>query len=562
MIKFEISKRIINTTILMALILVLIISIVISIINEKSNIQSELQLSQQNRKQLQKSESVTLSLLLVESRFREYCLTFERPVLENYKTEVKNLAENIRIMLTTVSENPSGEAASISHILTEKTKEAEMYARLKSITDSLIFSIGSLEKNQFEIEKYIVVRSNNKIDTLSVNETRETYKKGLLKKIKSAIVGEKLQQNVSTKIRVQSPDKENILNPDWLSPLSAGSGKTNYSNFSELGQKNHELKDSELKLIKINNQFIAEIRKLNDKIRTNFINHEAEQNTSFVNSIHHSTSFLQYTLIFLMFLACYLVVYNLFLAYKNNKFQEHITTLNHKITKESLQKDKFFSVIGHDLMTPFSGLLGFSDMLCEAARKGSMEDAIEYSAIINQSTKRILNLLQNLLTWARLQNGQIKYMPKPTNIDELVSNSMLILSPFARNKEIELSWSVTDDLKATVDSTIISSILQNLVTNAIKFTNRGGKVTVTSLIESGNLNFIISDTGVGMDEKQLNKLFKLDNTSSARGTDNETGTGLGLIISKEFIELHQGVIRVESIVGKGSVFNIAIPLTL
>jgi signal transduction histidine kinase len=138
---------------------------------------------------------------------------------------------------------------------------------------------------------------------------------------------------------------------------------------------------------------------------------------------------------------------------------------------------------------------------------------------------------------------------------------MLILSPFARNKEIDLSWSVPDDLKATIDSTIISSILQNLVTNAIKFTNRGGKVTVTSLIESGNLNFIISDSGVGMDEKQLNKLFKLENTSSARGTENETGTGLGLIISKEFIEIHQGKIWVESIVGKGSVFHITFPLT-
>lgn len=560
MLKIEVSKRLITTTTLMALILVLIITLIISIINEKSNIQSELNLSQQNRKQLHKSESVTLSLLLVESRFREYCITFERPVFDSYKTEVNNLAENIRLMLETVSNNPANDAESISKILTEKTEEAEMYARLKLITDSLIFNIGNLEENQIEIEKYIVIRSDKKIDTLSVSETNETYKKGLLKKIKSAIVGEKVQQSVSTKVRVQSQAEEDILRPEWLSVMQGGKGKLNMSNISELGLKNNELKESELKLIEINNRFISEIRNLNDGIKIRFRNQEEEQNSSFVNSLHNSTNFLQYTLIFLMILACYLVGYSLFLAYKNNKFQEHITSLNKKIMKESIQKDKVFSIIGHDLMSPFNAILGFSDMLAEASRRGSAEDTVQYASIINQSTKRILNLLQNLLLWARVQNGNISYSPQLTQINKLVSDCMLITSSVAQHKDIILKWDVSAGLEARIDPNMINSVLQNLVTNAIKFTKQKGTVSLKSFIESDNLNFIISDSGVGMSEQQLDKLFKTENTSSTKGTDNEIGSGLGLIICKEFIELHHGNIWAESSLDKGTIFYISIPL--
>jgi signal transduction histidine kinase len=453
------------------------------------------------------------------------------------------------------------EEASITKILEKRTKEADIYVRLKQVTDSLIFSVGVLEENQIEIEKYIGHRSDGRIDTLIYTETKETYKKGLLGKIKSAIVGEKVQQNVSTKILVQSPKEGTNLNQDLTQTVPPTSKSANSTNIRELVQQNQKLKGSELKLIKLNNSLIAEIRRLIDDIKSNIRIQEEAQNNSFLNSVRNSTDFLQNILIVLMILACILAGYIILLAYKNNKFQDHIISLNEKITSDSIQKDKFFSIIGHDLMNPFNALLGFSEMLSEATKKGDKEDSIEYSAIVYQSARRIFNLLQNLLVWSKMQNGKIKYSPKLVKVDELISDSMMIVTPIARNKEIKLSWNVSEDVTATLDSNMIGSVLQNLVTNAIKFTERGGLVTVNAFVESGAINFTVSDTGIGMSEERQNKLFKLDKTSSSKGTDDEVGTGLGLIICKEFVESHQGKIWVESTLGKGSKFCFSIPLS-
>ena len=553
--KFKLPNRLITTTILMSLILVLIIGIIISLIYERGRIQAALNLSQQNREQLLKTESVTESLLLVEARFKEYCTTFETKFFEEYKAQVHTLSENIRLLQQTVQHESTEKDNRITQIFEEKNKEAGIYVRLKQITDSLMSSVSNLEEKQPEIEKYFNPLGS-RIDTLSITETREMYKKGLLGKIKSAIVGEKVQQNINTKLRVQSAG-ERINFGEELRRTSQLS--TSPANIKKLVQKNLELKESELKLIYINNSLIVEIRKLIDEIKSNIKSQETEHNNTFLNSVRHSTDFLQNTLVVLMLLACILAGYILFLAYKNNKFQEHIISLNQKVTKDSIEKDKFFSIIGHDLMNPFNALLGFSEMLNEAVKKNQHEELSECSSAVHQSAKRIYNLLQNLLVWSRMQNGKMKYSPRSVKIDELISDTMMILIPVARNKEINLAWDVKDDIMVTLDTNMIGSVLQNLVTNAIKFTERGGNVSVSAFVESDNLNFVVSDSGVGMEEEQLQKLFKLDKTASSRGTDDEVGTGLGLIISKEFVELHHGKIWAESTLGEGSRFCFSIP---
>lgn len=553
MVKIKIPTRLIATTILMALILVLIVVIIISLINEKGRIQSALDLSQQNREQILKTEGVTESLLLVEVRFKEYCTTFEKPVFEDYKTQVKTLAENIKLLQETGSNEAKEESNRITQIFEEKTKEADIYAKLRLITDSLMSSVASLDETETEIDKYIGNRSEGRVDTLSVTKTSEKYKKGLLGKIKSAIIGEKIQESVNTKLLVQSPSEQLTHSP------SQKPGR-NSKNIRELVLKANELKESELNLIKINNDLISEIRKLTNEIKSGIKNQEARQNNSFLKSVRNSTDFLQNILIVLMLLACVLAAYILFLAYKNDHFQTNIIDLNKKVMKDSAEKDKFFSIISHDLMNPFNALLGFSEMLTVSAKNGDQEDCVEYSLIVHQSTKRILNLLQNLLVWSRMQNGKMKYTPKSVRIDELVSNTMMIIAPIAQNKEIKLDWNVNSDIIATIDPNMIGSVLQNLVTNAIKFTEKGGSVNVQAYTESDLLNFSVTDTGVGMDENRINKLFKIDKSSSSRGTDDEVGTGLGLIICKEFVEAHQGKIWAESTPGKGSNFSFSIPI--
>ena len=567
MVKIKIPTRLIATTILMSLILVLIVVIIFSLINEKGRIQSALDLSQKNREQILKTESVTESLLLVEIRFKEYCTTFEKSVFEDYKTQVKTLAENIQLLQQTVSDESIEKGNQITRIFDEKTKETGIYVRLRLITDSLISSVGSFEENQTEIEMYTGSRSKGIIDTLSVTSTRETYKKGLLGKIKSVIVGEKIKENINTKLLVKSPEEQNKLNHNptqkqILKALQSQKLSANSGNIRELIQKVNELKISELRLIKINNSLIAEIRKLINEIKSSIKNQEAKQNNSFLKSVRNSTDFLQNILIVLMLLACILAAYILVLAYKNNNFQNNIIDLNKMVMKDSVEKDKFFSIVSHDLMNPFNALLGFSQMLTVSAKNGDKEDCEEYSLIVHQSTKRILNLLQNLLVWSRMQNGKMEYTPKSVKIDELVSNTMMIIAPIAQNKEIDLQWNVKNDISATLDSNMIGSVLQNLVTNAIKFTERGGSINVKAYTEANNLNITVSDTGVGMHEDMLGKLFMLDKNSSSRGTDDEVGTGLGLIICKEFIESHQGRIWVESTLGEGSTFCFSIPLYL
>lgn len=563
--KIKKPTRLIATIILMSLILVLIIVMIVGLINEKGRIQSALELSQKNRERIMITEDVTESLLLVEVRFKEYCTTFEKQVFEDYKMQVKTLAENIQRLQQSIANESQKDENPITKIFQEKTKEADIYVRLRLITDSLMLSFGGLEENQTLIKNYIGRLSEVKIDTLSVTETRETQKKGLLGKIKTAIVGEKIQESVETKLLVNTQEELKNLqrNPSQeqiLAELQDQNSGDNSATIRELFRKVNELKNSELKLIEFNNSLIDEIRKLINEIETSIKNEETSQNNSFLNSVRSSTDFLQNILIVLMILACILAVYILVLAYKNDKFQNNIIDLNKKVMKDSVEKDKFFSIIGHDLMNPLTALHGYSELLTVSAKNGDRDECVENSQIVHQLTKRILNLLQNLLVWSRMQKGKMKYTPKLTRIEELVSNTMMIVAPIAQNKEIHLDWDVNDSITVSIDSNMIGSVLQNLVTNAIKFTERGGNVNVNAILESDNLNFTVSDTGIGMNDDQINKLFRLDKSSSSRGTDDESGTGLGLIICKEFIEAHRGKIWVESVLGKGSNFCFTIPV--
>ena len=557
-----IPKRLIATTVLMALILVLIVVFIFSLITEKSRIQTALDLSQRNREQLLRTENVTQSLVVVEARFKEYCTTFEKAVFDDYQQQVKALAENIVALQQLFDKNTSDDAGKITEIFDKKTKEADVYMRLRLATDSLIFSVGNLQENQMELEKYIGNQSDPRIDTLSVTATKETYKKGLFGKLKSALVGEKVKENVTTRLRIQS-DKElekSKIRDAIMRALETNKTTVSAAKFNELVQKTMELKESELKLIKISNSLIAQIQNLVEGIKISIRDQEAKYNNVFLKSVQHSADFLQNILIALMIVAFALAIYIMLLAYRNDKFQNNIISLNAKILQDSIEKDKFYSIVSHDIMNPFNALLGFSKILKEAVKEGDHEEVEECSVIVHQSAERISNLLQNLLVWSRVQNGKIQFAPQNHNVNQLVSEAMAVVAPIAKNKTITLDWKVEGEINALLDKNMITSVIQNIVTNAIKFTPKGGEVKVSASTESTKLKVVVSDTGVGMNEEQLSKLFRLDKASSSKGTDEETGTGLGLIIAREFIEKHNGQIWAESELGKGSKFCFDIPL--
>lgn len=225
-------------------------------------------------------------------------------------------------------------------------------------------------------------------------------------------------------------------------------------------------------------------------------------------------------------------------------------------------KDKFFSIIAHDLMNPFNALLGFSKILIESIQTSNNEESMTYARIIDQSTNRISETLQNLLLWSRSQSGRITMDPVPVNVFQLVLNSVNVLRNIGLSKNLTFKVNIDNDLIISLDQKMINSVLMNLLHNAIKFSNEKGSITIELEKLENEYCFIVEDQGIGMDDQVIKDLFNLDQSSSRSGTKGEIGTGLGLIICHDFVMAHHGRIWAESEPNKGSRFYFTIPIDL
>ena len=236
--------------------------------------------------------------------------------------------------------------------------------------------------------------------------------------------------------------------------------------------------------------------------------------------------------------------------------------MNNKLYELNASKDKFFSIIAHDLKNPFNTILGLSELLKDEIKSGNLETIDEYSGMIYSSTVQTLRLLENLLEWANSQRGKISFNPIPIKLRELFNEEFSVLNDMARGKNIEFKSSFSDNLTIIADKNMIRTILRNLISNAIKFTHKNGKVEIKSMIINNQVEISVSDSGIGMTKETSAKLFRIDANLSICGTENEKGTGLGLFLCKEFVEKHGGKIWVESEYGKGSVFKLVLPSTI
>lgn len=222
-------------------------------------------------------------------------------------------------------------------------------------------------------------------------------------------------------------------------------------------------------------------------------------------------------------------------------------------------KDRFFSIIAHDLSGPLNGILGFSDLLISDFDQYSIEKVKEYIGGIYEASRNGYNLLHNLLEWSRSQMSLILYKPQPTIIKQVVDATLELLNTNIKGKQINISTNIDPELCAFADLNMINSVMLNLINNAIKFTYPGGSVTISAKQINELIQLTVSDTGVGISEVQKAKLFKIEESSKTQGTNNEWGTGLGLILCKEFIERNGGSIWVESEKGTGSSFIFTLP---
>lgn len=223
-------------------------------------------------------------------------------------------------------------------------------------------------------------------------------------------------------------------------------------------------------------------------------------------------------------------------------------------------KDKFFSIIGHDLRNPLNALLGFSELISGNSRDYTSEEIQRYSKIINEAAKNIHLLIENLLEWSRSQSGNIDYNPEKTDLMPMVTEIFKIFEIHADKKGVNMVSDIPEDVSIYADRNLLSTILRNLISNAVKYTLNGGQVRVFCEQNSNEITISVEDTGIGMSEKQLDNLFRLNSNVTMPGTSEEKGTGLGLILCREFVDMHQGKIWASSKPKEGSIFSFTLPL--
>lgn len=223
-------------------------------------------------------------------------------------------------------------------------------------------------------------------------------------------------------------------------------------------------------------------------------------------------------------------------------------------------KDKFFSIIAHDLKSPFNSILGFSNLLDESLKSKEYEKVEEYATIIHRSTLHTMDLLMNLLEWSRSQTGKLEYLPEYLEISLLVKEVLGLFDHSAKQKSITISMDMVEQVTIYADKLLLSTIIRNLIWNALKFTHPGGEITLSATIQGIEMIFCVRDNGIGINGNDIDKLFHIEESFSKKGTLNEQGTGLGLLLCKEFIDKHDGKIWVESVFEKGSAFFFSLPI--
>lgn len=244
------------------------------------------------------------------------------------------------------------------------------------------------------------------------------------------------------------------------------------------------------------------------------------------------------------------------LSVKNRKITEQTKSLN----RLNITKDKFFSIISHDLKSTIGGFMAQTEFLADDFKNQPPDNMHDLIIKMNHSSQQLYRLLENLLEWSKAQTGSIKVQPESFSPKKLIEEILPLFNDLMQEKKITAIVKINPDIKVFADVNMISTVFRNLITNAIKFSHPNSKFKIASKIQQGFAEFEVADQGVGISKKNQEKLFNIDQSFTTQGTKHEKGSGLGLIICKEFIELNQGKIWVESIPGSGSVFKFTLKL--
>jgi signal transduction histidine kinase len=243
--------------------------------------------------------------------------------------------------------------------------------------------------------------------------------------------------------------------------------------------------------------------------------------------------------------------------------EEEITLKNELLQTINAEKDKFFSIIAHDLKGPLSAFLGATQILSDEIQNMSLEEIKEITFNMKDSASNLYGLLENLLEWSRLKRGLMDFIPERLKVSQVITQSIEVLKESARKKSININYSFPEDLEIFADRHMLETVIRNLVSNAIKFTPAYGVVIISSYIKSDqSIEINVIDSGIGISPELRAKLFHISEKTSRQGTEGEPSTGLGLLLCKEFIEKHNGKIHVVSEPGNGSTFTFTLPANI
>ena len=244
----------------------------------------------------------------------------------------------------------------------------------------------------------------------------------------------------------------------------------------------------------------------------------------------------------------------------NVNLEKKVEQRTQELKELNATKDKSFSIIAHDLKNPFNTLMGFTELLLDNLEEYSTDKLKEFIEILYQTSRQSYALLENLLEWSRAQTGRLQISNGIVNIHALIEENIQLLKNHASKKSIQISNEVPSETTVLCDENMIRTVLRNLISNAIKYTREKGRILCQSIPREDHIEISITDNGIGIKPENQEKLFRIDVNYSTAGTAQETGTGLGLILCKEFVNKNAGKIWVESEFGKGSSFIFSLPI--
>lgn len=241
--------------------------------------------------------------------------------------------------------------------------------------------------------------------------------------------------------------------------------------------------------------------------------------------------------------------------------REQLKNANDKLLQVIHEKDKFFTIIAHDLRNPFIGISSLSQIMVEQLGSLQLDEMEEYAREIHHASTNAFNLLKNLLSWAKSQTGRMDFVPQHLDVQELITETISFIQEAAILKSIEIESQIAEGLSVFADKEMVATVMRNLVSNAVKFTRAGGKVLIRCERLDQHIRISVVDNGIGMTSKMVEEIFRIDVSNGRKGTNGEPSSGIGLLLCKEFTERNGGTITVESQPDQGSTFNITLSVS-